>query len=106
MKIKGYRILVDIDKVETISEGGIIIIVNERDERLEASASQFGTVAQVGHTCWAGGIDQEPWCKVGDRIIFSKHSGRFVYDPEDKDKEYMAINDTDVIAVVKESDNE
>jgi co-chaperonin GroES (HSP10) len=107
MKIKGYRILVEVKEVETISAGGIIIIVNKRDERMEASASQIGVAVQVGHTCWKSStIEQEPWCYVGDTILFSKHSGRFVYDPEDNDKEYMVIQDTDVIAVIKEKDSE
>ena len=106
MKIKGYRLLIETEKVETVSQGGIIIIVNERDERMEASASQIGTVRGVGATCWQGKIEQEPWCALGDKILFSKHSGRFVYDPEDNDKEYMVIQDTDVLAVLKENDSE
>ncbi len=106
MKVKGYRLLIEIDKVETVSEGGIIIIVNERDERMEASASQLGTVVGVGATCWKGKFEQDPWCYEGDYILFSKHSGRFVYDPDDNDKEYMVINDTDVLTVIREKDSE
>lgn len=100
LNVKGYRILVEIDPVETVSKGGIVIVQNEK---LEAAAQQFGTVISIGDTCWtdAKGNPLSRWCEEGDKILFSKYSGRFVYDPEDKDRELMVINDTDVIAVTE-----
>jgi len=102
LNIKGYRILVEIDPVEKVSEGGIIITL-DKDEKLEAAGSQFGTVVSIGDTCWtdAKGEPLTQWCEEGDKILFSKYAGRFVYDPEDKDRELMVINDTDVIAVTE-----
>jgi len=103
INVKGYRILVDIDPIETVSKGGIFIV---QDERLEAAGQQFGTVVSIGHTCWttAEGSKLEPWCEVGDRILFARHAGRFVFDPENRDKEFMIMNDTDVIAVISEKE--
>ena len=98
INVKGYRILVKPDDVETVTAGGIILAI---DEKLEKSGQQFGTVVGIGHTAWTGGNDETPWCEEGDRILFSKHAGRFVYDPVD-DSEYMIMNDTDVLAVVGE----
>ena len=99
MKIKGYRILVDPDKVETMSEGGIFMVL---DERMEMVSQQFGTVVDIGDTCWtdAAGRPLVRWCEVGDRVLFSKHAGRFYTDPKDPDKkEFMIINDNDIIGV-------
>ena len=99
MKIKGYRILVEPEPIETLSEGGIFLVL---DERMEMTAQQFGFVIDIGPTCWtdARGGALERWCEVGDRIIFSKHAGRFYLDPKDPEKkELMIINDTDVIGV-------
>lgn len=99
LKIKGYRVLIKARDVETVTEGGIILAL---DEKLEKSGQQFGTVIDIGHTCWKGNpdLDDTPWCKVGDEVLFSKYSGRFVYDPEDKE-EYLVMSDTDIIAVVE-----
>jgi co-chaperonin GroES (HSP10) len=99
MKVKGYRILVKPDDIKTTSDGGIVLVL---DERMEQASQQFGTVIDIGPTCWtnAEGEKLEQWCAVGDRILFSKHAGRFVYDPDDNDEEYMIILDTDVIATL------
>ena len=104
LKMKGYRMLVEIKPVETISEGGIVITLDQ-NVKMEAAGSQFGTVIDIGDTCWttAEGNNLTPWCVVGDRILFAKYGGRIVYDPENKDKDLMIMNDTDVIAVVEES---
>lgn len=98
LEVKGYRILVKPDPLETVSKGGIIMVL---DEKLERSGQQFGTVVGIGHTCWTGGTDHTHWCEVGDRILFSKHAGRFCYDPE-TEEEFMVMNDDDILCVVKQ----
>ena len=99
MKVKGYRILVTPDEVEKVSAGGIVYVFD--DERREKAALQTGVVEGIGNTCWSGESFNDPWCEVGDRILFSKHAGRFVVDPTD-DSEYLIMNDTDVLCVIKE----
>jgi len=98
MKVKGYRILVKPDEIEKVSKGGIVYAYT--DERVERAALQTGRVAGVGNTAWQGEAFAAPWCKEGDRILFSKHSGRFVVDPTD-DAEYLIMNDTDVLCVIE-----
>ena len=106
LEVKGYRILVKADELETVTAGGIVLVL---DEKLERSGQQFGTVVNVGSDCWAGRsnrgnlVEGKAWCKVGDRILFSKHAGRFVYDPETKE-ELLIMNDDDVLAVVREEE--
>ncbi len=100
INVKGYRVLVKLKEIERVSDGGIIVsIEGTREDRLEQAGNQFGIVDQIGHTCWKGGVDETPWCEVGDMIALSKHSGRFLFDPHTND-EYVIINDTDVLGVV------
>ena len=104
INMKRYRLLVDIEPIEKGTAAGIILV---QDEKMEAAGQQFGTVIAVGHTCWTnadGEAKVEPWCKVGDRILYARHAGRFVYDPFDRSKEFMVMNDTDVIAVITENE--
>ena len=111
MKIKGYRILIKVKGAKTtVQEGalkGFKLIHNEAEQRMENSGSQIAEVLDIGPTCWKGGVDEEPWCEVGDTILFSKHASRFVHIPgelsetdELRDLELALINDTDVIGVI------
>jgi len=104
LKVKGYRVLVKPKEVEKVSKSGIIVLVEGTNEtKLEEAGQQFGTVVGIGDTCWAGEAFSAPWCRIGDTILFSRHAGRFVYDPTDPEETaYMIMNDTDVLAVVGE----
>jgi co-chaperonin GroES (HSP10) len=99
--MKGYRLLVKPKKIEHTSKAGLIVIVEgSAEDKLEKAGQQFGDVISIGPTCWNAEELGDPWCEVGDTILFSRHAGRFVYDPED-DEEYFVMNDTDVIATVE-----
>lgn len=103
IKMRGYRLLVKPKKIETVSSGGIVVVLEgTNEERLEEAGQQFGIVVSIGPTCWATEELGDPWCEEGDMILFSRHAGRFVYDPDNEDDKYMVINDTDVIAVIGE----
>ena len=100
-KAVGFRILVEIDDVKTTSEGGIVIVT---DERLERNASVKGTVLDVGPEAFrafnkAAGIEYSPWVKPGDRIYFAKYAGKHV-DDEKTGKPLLFINDEDVVGLV------
>jgi len=84
------------DPVEREYKGIIIAI----DEKAERAATGSGVVVQIGPACWP---DQEPWCKVGDHIIFARHSGKFHKDV-DTGEDYVMINDEDVQIVIIEED--
>ena len=61
---------------------------NER-ARMDASATT-GTVLSVGNMCWraydGNDPDWKPWAKVGDRIVFVRHSAKIIKDEEDTDE--------------------
>ncbi len=106
MEVRGYRLLVKAKEIKRESEGGIILSVEGTNEdRLEQTGNQVGTVVGIGHTCWKGSLEQEDWCEVGDTILYSKHAGRFVYDPE-TDEPYLVINDDDVLIVLEKGDKD
>lgn len=95
----GHRVLIRPDEVEKTTPSGIILAV---DERIEKSNNIKGTLVAVGSQAWKA-FDKEfkgePWAKVGDHIIYSKHSGSYVEDPDTSEILLMA-NDEDVVAVI------
>ena len=97
IKPKGPRILVLPDEIEKTTASGIVITTSTSEFR-EQLAQVDGIVVAMGNTCFH---DQpEPWCKVGDRIIFGKYSGII---REGKDgKKYRVINDLDCVATIEE----
>ena len=86
----GNRVIVLPDPVEEVSAGGIILNLDERQER---AACSTGTIVDFGPSAWLDPIlGGEPWVDKGDRVVFAKYSGKFVTDPDD-DKEYVVVND-------------
>lgn len=100
IKVQGYRVLVKADDIERTYGDSNIVVVHESEDR-EKSGIQTGLVVGVGGTCWTGDAFNGPWCEEGDRILFSKHSGRFIMDP-DTEEEFLIMNDTDILAVLGE----
>ena len=93
---KGHRVLIRAEEVEEKKEGGILL--PSEIQKREQLAEIRGRVVELGSTAYA---DQtEPFCKVGDRVIFAKYSG-IVYDGKDG-LEYRVINDLDIVAVIDE----
>lgn len=93
MQVRGYRLLVIPDPIEEQTEGGIILTVDKDKAKI---AQMYGTVYQVGSECWKG---DDPWCQPGDRICWSKFAGKFVRD--ENDKEYVILNDEDVLCTLE-----
>jgi len=106
LEIVGHRLLVKPDAVEDQIDlpGGLkgtgFAVVKPTDlARREEAGTQVGTVIQVGPTAFRAfdGSDPNwrPWCKPGDRIIFARYAGKFVEDPDTKEK-FFVINDEDM----------
>jgi co-chaperonin GroES (HSP10) len=109
MKLKavGHRLIVEPDPVETVTEGGIILKIDTKQER---AGSQKGTVLQVGPMAWKNefmGFGVEgwaPWVQPGDRVFFARYAGKMVKasdDPKDE-KYYVVLNDEDIQALIEE----
>lgn len=103
----GHRLVVkpfkqeEVDEVIKRAKLAGFEIVNNNQAREDASVDK-GTVIAIGPTAWP---NEKPWCKVGDTILFVKFSPKFVEDPETKEMVGI-LNDEDVVAVVKEANNE
>lgn len=95
IKPVGYRVLVEPDKVEEKTKGGLFLPQTTQDREQQAAIK--GTVVAVGEHAWKE--DGEPWAKVGDRIIFAKYGG---FEVEDDGKAYRLLNDEDIVAVIEE----
>lgn len=93
---KGHRVLIKAEEVEDRTAGGILLPgeITKRQQLAEIR----GRVIELGSTAYSD--QEEPFCKVGDRVIFAKYSG-IVYDGKDK-VEYRVINDLDIVAKVDE----
>ena len=93
---KGNKLLVKPDEVDKKTATGIIIadVAVEKEEM----AQMYGTCVAVGDFCWVGA---EPWCKVGDKIVFAKYADQ-TFKGHDGIM-YRLIRDKEVIATVDQA---
>jgi co-chaperonin GroES (HSP10) len=109
IEVCGFRVLVKVDPPkeriqvsDDLKKIGFQIEMTKDQERAEEVASQTGVITHLGPTAWKAYDDGRAWAKVGDRVIFSKYTGKLVDHPDDEAGTYMLINDEDVQIVVKE----
>lgn len=98
MKIKrpcGPRVVVRLKKFEEVSKGGIIL-ETETTKRRAQYGTEFAYVEQVGDEC-------EKWCEVGDLVLIAKYCGA---DHEHDGEIYRVVEDTDIVAILEEENNE
>lgn len=114
LEIVGHRLLVKPDAVAEqlevpsgLKEGGFKVVKPADLERREEAGTQIGTVLQVGPTAFrafdSNDPNWKPWCAAGDRIIFARYAGKFVEDPDTKEK-FFVINDEDVQVKVSQKE--
>lgn len=79
---------------------GFQVVVNEKAER---AAQHIGQVVQIGQAAWFDfPAEYKNWCKVGDKVVYQRHSGKVVKDPETQEEFYI-VNDNDVQCIIKEA---
>ena len=93
----GFRVHVRPDESDTdkaIKKAGLYV-PEHQDTRQARVAVDSGIVLDIGPTAFVeyGG---EPWCKVGDHIVYARHAGYRVGD------DVLVINDSDVVAKLEE----
>jgi co-chaperonin GroES (HSP10) len=92
----GHVLLVLPLEVEETTAGGIIISTGSQTRREEMGQTE-ATVIAVGNTAYK---DQaEPWCAVGDRVVFARYSGTERKGADGR--MYRLINDLDVKGVLE-----
>lgn len=101
----GHRVLVkqesyeEVDDVFKSAKLAGLEIIKDSQVRYQDSVDK-GVIVSVGRTAWKD-FGGEPWAQKGDTIVFAKHSGKKVEDPEDKETHYVLLNDEDVVAVIR-----
>jgi len=111
VKVTGHRVLVKQEKIhehdlvyKRAKEAGLQIEF-DKDVRYQAAIDQ-GVIVDVGSTAW-NDFGGTPWASVGDTVIFVKHAGKSVIDPDEIDLKnedqtpYVILNDEDILAVVE-----
>lgn len=87
----GWRVLIKPQEINEVSKGGIILTTEVTKER-EQMGNTTGIVIAMGTQCYAD--EPEPWCQLGDKVIFAKYAG-LVYLGKDGNQ-YRMISDKDV----------
>ncbi len=100
----GHRVLIKPDSLQeydpvfqSAKKAGLQLIA--ATERQESTGVDTGTVIQIGPTAYKdfGGADN--WCKVGDKVSYTRHGGKMITDPEDAEVKYLVLNDEDIVMV-------
>lgn len=86
----------DIKRAESI---GLVVPELEEMKRAQASVDQ-GTVVAIGDTAYRDYGVECP-VKIGDVVNYARFAGKIV---EIDDKQFVILNDEDLICVVKEND--
>ena len=97
-KPTGWRMLVLPFRMDEKSKGGVLFAHETIDK--QQVASQCGNVLAMGPDCYKDKDRfQEPWCKVGDWVIFARYAGSRI---EIDGGEVRLLNDDEVLATVQD----
>lgn len=82
-----------------------LILPEDGQMKREQAAVDRGIVVSKGPTFYVdwNGADPES-VQVGDEVVFARHSGKVVRDPEQADDDktvYIVLNDEDLVAILK-----
>ena len=95
----GYRVMIrPIDWEDKYT--GQIVIPEAITDRARAG-TQEGIVVGIGPTAYEDEV--QPWCVIGQHVLFAKFGGIRVEDPE-TGEDFMLVNDRDVICSVTEEE--
>jgi len=104
MKIKpcGFHVLIEMEEVERVSDGGIITHTRAEYER-EQNGHDVGRIIAFGPTAFVGFGCKSPeeWgCTLGDLVEFQRYDGKI--PRHDTEMKYRCVNDSDIIMVIED----
>lgn len=89
-----HRALIKPDSVEKVTEGGIILALNEKREQ---AAVESGVIIALGETFGKDfGLSDLP--KVGEKVYFAKYAGKFI---KENGEDLVLLNDEDIVGIVR-----
>ena len=110
LKAIGYRVLIKPDEVVDETESGIILTLDDKAER---AAMQTGTVVDIGPVAfkdYAKDYSDGNWISVGDRVVYSKYGGKWLYDFANFDplnpsecESFVIVDDADILCRVEDN---
>ena len=89
-----FKIIVDLDEVESKTKGGIIIPISLKEKKQMVQV--LGTLVACGGNCFEEW--NEPIPKIGDRVYVARAAGYVVKGADGK--EYKLMNDQDLAALI------
>lgn len=96
--VKPHR-LEDVDPVYARARRAGIEMPELKEKVLAQRAVERATVVAVSPQAWKDWFDGEPWCKVGDQVIFAKYAGHIIKEAEE---EFILLNDEDVLCIIEQ----
>lgn len=94
----GWRILIDPDYKDRVDLGDGRFIQIVEPERLGIAGVTKGQVVAMGPDCYRGNRFTNPWCKLGDVVLYAKHGGVIIVEPDTK-KKFVILNDEDILGI-------
>lgn len=88
-----HRILIQLDSVDEITEGGIIIA--KELIKKERRAVEKGTVVAIGETAFKDYGGSSNTVSIGDKVLIAQYSGKEV----NKDENLVVVNDEDILVI-------
>lgn len=109
----GWRILIRPKPIKDMSDGGIALPGQAVDAKRHLNP--VGQVIAMGPLCYRGErFQEEPWCKVGDWVVFGQYQGLRIDvavpggDPDNprqlKAESWRLVNDDQITMVVSHPD--
>ncbi len=93
------NVLVELDKVEKVSSGGIILPDTDPRKKM---AQEIGTVVGLGRAVLAD-TGCEGDLKIGDKVLFKRYAGVEANCKGDEEGvSYRAMNEEEIILVIEE----
>lgn len=96
-----FNVVVEMDRVESKTAGGIIILDQKKDrDKLAADEGTLIAVSPLAFTYENWPADaRKP--QVGDRVLFAQYSGR-LWQPQGEDgPNYRILKDQEIVAVIE-----
>jgi len=100
-----HRIIVKQDKLEEKDDvfkaaRALGIEIASQEQKREQAAIDTGVVVEIGPTAFKDfGLDKAP-IEVGQTVVYARYGGKAITDPDTKEI-FVALNDEDIVAVVK-----
>lgn len=107
IKPVGHRILLKtevVEKVKDLGNGNKLFLMSEKEQKRKQAGNNIHTVVAIGPTAYKDDAYQgETWCKVGDKVLTAQYPGQKLHF---EDCTAWFANDEDILAVLKENDDD